>query len=162
MKIFYVAIFNVFLSTSSGFFPKIKIMASFPKSPVWNMISGGAFQLSIAFLMPHDMVLPSLSLFFGGSVFLSYDEIFRPFEIARFIVILSYFKFKLDLMLGNFLAISNTADATCFDPPYLRFPATVTRFPVLTILPSNPITSFRDSGFDVEYTKFVWHSGMCL
>src|SRR5574340_1807860 len=100
------------------------------------MISGGAFQLSIAFLMPHDMVLPSFSLLLGGSVFLSYDEIFRPFEIARFIVVLSYFKFMPDLMEGNFLAISNTADATCFDPRYLRFPSTVPRFTVLTILPS--------------------------
>src|SRR6185312_14979860 len=79
-----------------------------------------------------------------------------------FIVVPSYLKFKPDLMAGNFLAISNTADATCFDPPYLRSPATVPRFPVLTILPSNPIMLSKDLGFDVEYTKFVWHSGMYL
>src|SRR6185437_15566275 len=126
------------------------------------MMSGGVFTLAIAFLMPHDTVLPSFSLFFGVSVFLSYDEIFKPFEIARFIVVPSYLKFKPDLMAGNFLVISNTADATCFDPPYLRSPATVPRFPVLTILPSNPIMLSKDLGFDVEYTKFVWHSGMYL
>src|SRR6185437_9787122 len=126
------------------------------------MMSGGVLLLLIAFLIPHDTVLPSFSLFFAGSVLRSYDEIFRPFEIARFIVILSYLKFKPDLMDGNFFAISNTADATCFDPPYLRFPATVPRFPVFTILPSNPIMSSKDRGFDAEYTKFVWHSGMYL
>src|SRR6185437_11136582 len=126
------------------------------------MMSGGVLKLSIAFLMPHDTVLPSFSLVFAGSAFLSYDEIFKPFEIACFIVMLSYLKFTPDLMDGNFFAISNTADATCFDPPYLRSPAMVQRFPVLTILPSNPIMSSKDSGVDVEYTKFVWHSGMYL
>src|SRR5689334_25087602 len=126
------------------------------------MMTGDLFTLAIAVLMPHYTVLPTFPLFSEGSVSLSYDEMFKPFEIACFIVVPSYVKFKPDLMAGNFLAISSTADATCFEPPYLRSPATVPRFPVLTILPSNPIMLSKDLGFDVEYTKFVWHSGMYL
>src|SRR5574337_303810 len=114
------------------------------------MISGGTFKLVIAVLMPHGTVWPSFFLFSNGSSFLSYDETFIPFEIAFFIVLLSYFKFTPDLMDENFFATSNTADATCFDPPYFRLPATVPIFPVFTILPSNPITSLRDDGFDNE------------
>ena len=60
-----------------------------------------------------------------------------------------------DLMIGNFLAISKTAEATCFEAPYFRLPTTVTDLPVLTILPSNPSMSTTDLGFVPEYTKFV-------
>ena len=65
-------------------------------------------------------------------------------------------------MLGNFLLNANKAVATCFEPPYSRFPATVTSFPVFTILPDIPKISSVEIGFAFVKTKFVWHSGIFL
>ena len=58
-----------------------------------------------------------------------------------------YFKLIAEQICEYFLFTISNAVATCFEPPYVKFPAISTCFPALTILPERPRISFIDFGF---------------
>jgi hypothetical protein len=55
----------------SGVVPKIIIIGSFPKSPLWKIASGGSLESFMALFMPHLIDDPSLFLIYFGSFTLS-------------------------------------------------------------------------------------------
>ena len=113
------------------------------------MISGGFFEFLIAFLIPHSMVEP-LFFTFSGSWFLSYSYAVKFNFFILDIVSFLYFKLIADWIFEYFLLTASNAVATCFDPPYSKFPATITSSPALTILPEIPSISLIDFGFCFE------------
>src|SRR3989344_6942316 len=109
----------------------------------------------IEFFIPHKTDEFSFLLICDGSFVLSYLSTVKSLSLNFLIILESYFKFNADLIKGNFFVTAKIADATCIDAPYSKFPATLTLFPALTILPDMPRMSRIDFGCGFEYTKLV-------
>jgi hypothetical protein len=58
-------------------------------------------------------------------------------------------------IFGNFFDTSNTAVATCCEPPKIMLPDCITSFPDLTNLPEIPSISLIFFGLLLEKTKLV-------